>query len=92
MTVQHSKMTLIHSWHDMDFNTSICQVIHVTSSEKTAKTDYILHGQGLESVPCIGVDFSSGLTWKSHVDRVNANVNRTLVFMRRNIKTKRSDL
>ena len=36
--------------------------------------------------------FSSGLTWKSHVDRVNANVNRTLGFIRRNIKTKMPEM
>ena len=78
---------------DMDFNNSICQVIHVTGPKKTVKTAYILHGQVLESVPCaryLGVDISSGLTWKSHVDRVNANVNRTLGFIRRIIKTKMS--
>ena len=92
MTVQHTLLAWETRW-GMDFNTSICQVIHVTGSKKTVKTDYILHGQVLESVPCaryLGVDISSGLTWKSHVDRVNANVNRTLVFIRRNIKTKMS--
>ena len=64
---------------------------HVTGSKKTVKTDYVLHGQVLESVPCtryLGVDISSGLTWNFHIDRVTANVNRTLGFIRRNIKTK----
>ena len=43
------------------------------------------------SVPCaryLGVDTSSGLTWNSHIDRITANANRTLGFIRRNIKTK----
>ena len=75
----------------MEFNPSKCQVVLVTGSKKTVKTDYVLHGQVLESVPCaryLGVDISSGLTWNSHIDRVTANANRTLGFIRRNIKTK----
>ena len=45
----------------------------------------------MESVPCaryLGVDISSGLTWNSSIDRVTANANWTLGFIRRNIKTK----
>ena len=75
----------------MEFNPSKCQVVHVTGSRKTVKTDYVLNGQVLESVPCaryLGVDISSGLTWNSHIDRVTANANQTLGFIRRNIKTK----
>ena len=76
---------------DMEFNPSKCQVVHVTGSRKTVKTDYVLHGQVLESVPCpryLGVDISSGLTWNSHIDCVTANANLTLGFIRPNIKTK----
>ena len=54
------------------FNPSKCQVVHVTGSKKTVKTDYVLRGQVFEFVPCVrylGVDISSGLTWNSHVDR-----------------------
>ena len=29
----------------MKFNLSKCQVVHVTGSNKTVKTDYVLHGQ-----------------------------------------------
>ena len=51
----------------------------------------MLHGLVLESVPCaryLRVDISSGLTWNSHIDLVTANANRTLGFIRCNIKTK----
>ena len=87
-------LDILSTWEtrwDMEFNPSKCQVVHVTGSRKTVKTDYVLHGQVLESVPCaryLGVDISSGLTWNSHIDRVTANANRTLGFIRRNIKTK----
>ena len=65
--------------------------LDILSAWETVKTDYALHGQVLESVPCaryLGVDISSGLTWNSYIDRVTANANRTLGFIRRNIKTK----
>ena len=58
---------------------------------RTSQTITVLHGQVLESVPCVrylGVGISSGLTWNSHIDRLTANANRTLGFIRRNIKTK----
>ena len=55
------------------------------------KTDYLLHGQVLESVTCakyLGFDISSDLSWSSHVDRITGIANQTLGFIRRNIKTK----
>ena len=75
----------------MEINPPKCQVLHVTGSKKTVKIDYILNGQVLETVPCaryLGIDISSGLTWNSHVGRVTAKANRTLGFIRRNVKNK----
>ena len=75
----------------MEFNPSKCQVVHVSGSKKPIKRDYILHGQILESVTCakyLGVDISSSLSWNSHIDRIVSNANRTLNFVRRNIKSK----
>ena len=34
------------------------------------------------------MDISSGLPWNSHIDRIIGNANRTLGYIRRNIKTK----
>ena len=36
----------------------------------------------------LGVDISSDLTWRSHVDRNTGSATKTLNFARRNIKTK----
>ena len=52
---------------------------------------YTLHGQILEVVTSaryLGVDIFSGLSWNSHIDRTTGNDNRTLGYIRRNIKTK----
>ena len=47
---------------DMQFNPSKCQVVQVTGSKSPYKSEYILHGQVLETVTCakyLGVDISS---------------------------------
>ena len=78
---------------DMEFNPSKCQVVHVTGSKRPVKRDYILHGQVLESVTCakcLGVDISGSITCNSHIDRITGSANRTLGFVRRNIKAKMS--
>ena len=90
-------LDILSAWEsrwDMEFNPSKCQVVHVAGSKGPVnKTNYVLHGQVLESVTSaryLGVDISSNLSWKTHVDRITGNANRTLGFIRRNIKTKMS--
>ena len=78
---------------DMEFNPSKCQVIQVTGSRsrKPVSANYCLHGQILETVTCakyLGVDISSDLSWRSHIDRITGKATKTLNFVRRNIKTK----
>ena len=68
---------------------STCQV----GFKRPVKRYYILHGQVLESVTCakyLGVDISGSLSWNSHIDGIADTANRTLGFVRRNIKTKKS--
>ena len=77
---------------DMEFNPSKCQVVRVTTSRsEVITTVYMLHGQVLEVVTSaryLGVDISSVLSWNTHIDRITASANRTLGYIRRNIKTK----
>ena len=82
-------LDILSAWEsrwDMEFNPSKCQVVHVTGSKGPVnKTNYVLHGQVLESVTSaryLGVDISSNLSWKTHVDRITGNANRTLSFIR----------
>ena len=76
---------------DMELNPSKCQVVRVTPSRDPLQTQYILHGQVLKAVSSaryLGVDIASNLKWNAHVDRITANANRSLRFIRRNVKTK----
>ncbi|MEW8545052.1 MAG: hypothetical protein AB2693_16125, partial [Candidatus Thiodiazotropha sp.] len=51
----------------------------------------ILHGQAPEAVghaKYLGVYISKDLSWNTHINRIFTNANRTLGFLKRNIKTK----
>ena len=91
-------LNILSAWEtrwDMRFNPLKCQVVHVTGSKKPVKRDYILHGQVLESVTSaryLGVDISGSLSWNPRVNCITGNANRTLGFVRRNIKTKMSNV
>ena len=63
----------------------------MTSSRTHFKTEYVLHGQDLEKVTSaryLGVGISNTLNWNTHVDRTALNANRSLVVIKRNLKTK----
>ena len=75
---------------DMELNPGKCQVIHVTTSRYPLRTDYVLHGQVLEtttSARYLGVDISDNLNWSDHilVNRVTSKASSSLGFIRRNI-------
>ena len=76
---------------NMEFNPNKCQVIRVASSRFPLDTQYILHGQVLEVVSSaryLGVGIYSNLNWNTHVNRVAASANKSLGFIRCNIKTR----
>ena len=93
MAAQYSNRTwsVCDSDWDMEFNPSKCQVVQVTGYKKHINAAYRLHDVILETVTCgryLGVDISSNLTWGSHIDRITGTANKTLGFVKRNIRTK----
>ena len=71
------------------------QVVRVTIAKKVINSVYTLHGQVPEVVTSaryFGVDISSRLSWNSHIYRIPGNANRTLGYIRRNIKTKNQNV
>ena len=80
---------------DMELNPGKCQVIHVTWSRSPLPTSYTLHGQTLEvvsSAKYLGVDIASDLSWKPHITRITNTANKSLGFLRRNLKAKNPEL
>ena len=91
-------LDLLQKWEtnwDMEFNPSKCAVLHITRSKTPFPSQYVLHGQVLESVSnsrYLGVDISDNLNWNCHINRVTSSANRTLGFVRRNIRSTNSGI
>ncbi|MES9994057.1 MAG: reverse transcriptase family protein, partial [Candidatus Thiodiazotropha sp.] len=76
---------------DMEFNPNKCQVLHISRSRQPIHSQYTLHGEILESVDCaryLGVSISKDLSWNTHINEITSKANRTLGFVKRNIRTK----
>ena len=84
----------LHDWElqwDMEFNPSKCVVIHVTRAVNPVPSEYLLHGQILESVGSskyLGVEIRNNLTFNNHIQNICTSANRSLGFIKRNIRTK----
>ena len=51
----------------------------------------VLQGEILESVDCVrylGISISKDLTWNTHIKEILTKANRTLGFVKRNVRTK----
>ena len=76
---------------NMEFNPSKCQVLHITKARAPIKTSYTMHNQTLDSVSAaryLGVDLSTNMNFNTHINRITSNANKSLGFIKRNIKTK----
>ena len=59
----------------------------VTRNKTVIKTQYMFHGQLLETVSqvkYIGVTITSDLRWDAHINSISLKANRSLGFLRRN--------
>ncbi|KAL8579531.1 hypothetical protein ACOMHN_025484 [Nucella lapillus] len=75
---------------DMEFHPDKCSVLTVQRSRKpTPEVAYTLHGQQLEHVSStkyLGVTIQSDGKWDQHITSIANKANRTLGFLRRNLK------
>ena len=72
-----------------------CQVIHITRSRSPLATKYTLHGETLEEVASakyLGVDIANDLSWKTHISRITNSANKSLGFLRRNLRTQNTSI
>ena len=75
----------------MSFNPSKCNTINITRKEDPIVTEYTLNDElePLENVKVasyLGIQISRDLSWHSHVAKVSAKGNKSLGFIRRNIR------
>ena len=56
---------------------------------------YFMHNRELESVDTakyLGVNVSKDLGWNTHINKIAASANRTLLFVKLNVQTKNKDI
>ena len=76
------------SW-EMEFHPQKCSVLPITRSHNPIINSYHLHNHTLESVTSakyLGVTLTKNLSWDTHIDQVCNKANKTLGFLRRNLK------
>ena len=82
----------LHEWETdwgMSFNPSKCHILHVSRKKHKQPHVYRLKGSELEAVSdatYLGVEISDDLSWHKQCYKVAAKGNRTLGFIKRNIK------
>ena len=72
------------------FKPEKCNVVHITHNKKPVVTNYQLHGHTLErehSSKYLGITISEDLKWNTHVNIIATRTNRSLGFIRRNLRT-----
>jgi hypothetical protein len=73
----------------MAFHPDKCNIFRVTSKKKPEHLYYNMHGHILETVHSakyLGITISSDLKWNKHIQQTSSNANRSLSFIRRNLK------
>ena len=89
-TLQRDLDALI-SWEDwqMAFHPEKCVFIQVTNKRNPITANYTIHGHRLDVVDSskyLGVTISKDLRWDNHINNVTAKANKTLGFIRRNMR------
>ena len=73
----------------MKFHPDKCVVLPVTRKNTTINPSYFLHGQKLAVVKdakYLGCTLTHNLRWKQHSDQICSKANRTLGFLKRNLR------
>ena len=92
-TTLQQDLTALETWErdwQMAFHPEKCTTIHITRRRQPVRADYHLHGHTLESVPggkYLGVYISQDLSWRDHINQTTAKANRSVGFLRRNLRS-----
>jgi hypothetical protein len=74
----------------MRFNEKKCFIMRITQSKKPLQYNYKLNNSTLQETSShsyLGVEISQDLKWNQHINNIAAKANRTLGFVRRNLKS-----
>ena len=79
----------------MEFNDTKWEVLRISRSKTPIQHTYYLHGTPLKEVDhakYLGIWYSKDLKWIRHIDEITAKANRTLGFLKRNLRANSSTL
>ena len=79
----------------MTFHPDKCSVLTITNKKNPVKHNYLLHNHTLESVSSakyLGITLQSDLKWTQHANNIVANANKSLGFLKRNLKTSNTNI
>ena len=85
-------LRLLEDWErtwEMSFHPAKCTTLPVTRKTKPFSSEYQLHGHTLEtakSVKYLGVTLQDNLKWDLHINNTCNKANKSLGFLRRNVK------
>ncbi len=91
ITLQHD-LDKLARWEkdwNMEFHPDKCEVIPITRKKVPQYNKYTLNGHTLEitdTAKYLGVNINSNLSWNKHIDSITSKANKTLGFLRRNVK------
>ena len=87
----------LSDWEDlwgMRFHPDKCEHIIISRKRKPYKSCYTLRGHQLKTVDntkYLGINITSKLDWNNHMDKISAKANKTLGFLKRNLRNAPKD-
>ena len=85
-------LNALNTWEEnwaMEFHPQKCENISLSRKQNTLPASYSLHGHTLtntETATYLGVTIQQNLEWDKHIHTITNKANRTLGFLRRNLK------
>ena len=79
----------------MEFNADKCFILNITRKRDPILKKYYLHNIVLQTVKTttyLGIEISNDLRWTPHIDKITKKGNKSLDFIKRNIKTNNSNV
>jgi len=84
-----NKLSVWEKEWKMEFHPDKCQIIPITRNKKPVHNKYTLNGhvlQTTQNAKYLGLTVTPNLSWNTHIDNITCKANKTLGFVRRNIK------
>lgn len=87
-----SDIDSLSSWENdwkMDFNITKCSVVSIHRKRSPIVHQYLLHQTPLKHIDhtsYLGLTLTSNLSWNKHIDSISSKANKTLGFIKRNLK------